>query len=189
MLSPHTAWGFVSGRRESAVSGGGCLYSSCADQVRRFEADDARQVPHRWLKRLARLRNRTAAQKTPALFAAAFLETDLPLKGVIRRISAGFFKSSDDPKLRDSPRCLPYGENRLCTRQVQFRPDLHRNEGRHADPRRRTLLNLQNNCTEELVLRRVPYPCFTSLPAAMRAQTLRNALRASVSTRGEDRCR
>ncbi len=75
MLSPHTAWGLVASRGESPVCGGACLSSSCADQARRFEADHGRRVPHRCLDCLASPRNRTAATKTPALFAAAFLRS------------------------------------------------------------------------------------------------------------------
>ena len=75
MLSPHTAWGLVSSRMGSPICGGACLPSSWAEQARRWEADRGRQVPYRCLDRLAGPRNRTAATKTPALFAAAFLRS------------------------------------------------------------------------------------------------------------------
>ena len=74
MLSPRTALGLVASRRESPVCGGARLSSSSfADQARRSEADHGRQVPYRCLGRLAGTRNRTAATKTPVLFAMAFL--------------------------------------------------------------------------------------------------------------------
>jgi hypothetical protein len=75
VLSLHTAWGLVSSRTGSPICGGACLPSSWAEQARRCEADRGRQVPYRCLDRLADPRNRTAATKTPALFAAAFLRS------------------------------------------------------------------------------------------------------------------
>ena len=75
MLSPHTAWGLVSSRTGSPICGGACLPSSWAEQARRCEADRGRQVPYRCLDRLPFPRNRTAATKTSALFASAFLRS------------------------------------------------------------------------------------------------------------------
>lgn len=72
MLSPHTAWGLVSSRTRSPISGGACLSCSSPVQARRFEADHGRQVPHRCLERLVGPRNRAGATKIPYLFAAVF---------------------------------------------------------------------------------------------------------------------
>ena len=75
VLSPHTAWGLVSSHMGSRICAAACL-SCCRDlQARRFEADHSRQVPHRCLELLFGLRNRIAATKTPALFAAASLRS------------------------------------------------------------------------------------------------------------------
>ncbi len=59
----------------SRICVGACLSCCRAVLARRFEADHNRQVPHRCLELLFGLRNRTAATKTPALFAAASLRS------------------------------------------------------------------------------------------------------------------
>jgi hypothetical protein len=75
VLSPHTAWGLVLSRTGWPISGVACSSCSCRAQARRFEADRRSQVPHRCLDRLVVPRNRTAATKTPALFAEASLRS------------------------------------------------------------------------------------------------------------------